>query len=166
VNFDNDLFKACFAGDIATVKKMAKQAEYEKCYQSKVYECIVISLYNNNPHCIELLFPLIQHIVMDDIHVCLLDMAMRNNKKHAFRALVEYNVYGRLNEPLLMHAGRKTTVLDELFEYTNIPDIAEYIELCKELGCKTWQDVNREEEENENSLYSACAFVGTFCSVQ
>lgn len=164
--FETSLFRACFAGDINAVKQAVKQMGDEKRYQSKVYDCIVISLYNNNSHCIELLSPLIKHIVMDDTHVDLLKMVMRNNKKHAFKALVKYNVYGRLNEPLLMHAGRKTTILDEFLEQTDIPDIAKYIELCKELGCKTWQEVKSEEEDKENSLFSIYAFIGAFCSVQ
>ncbi len=164
--FETSLFAACFVGDINMVKQAVKHMRDEKRYQSKVYDCIVISLYNNNSHCIELVTPLIKHIVMDDTHVDLLKMVMRNNKKHAFKALVKYNVYGRLNEPLLMHAGRKTTILDEFLEQTDIPDIAKYIELCKELGCKTWQEVKSEEEDKENSLFSIYAFIGAFCSVQ
>ncbi len=160
------LFSACFVGDINTVKQVVAQMGNEKCYQSKVYDCIVISLYNNNPYSIELLSPLIHHIVMDEMHVDLLKMAMRNNKKHAFRALIQYEVYGRLNDTLLMHAGRKVTVLDELLEQIDISNIAEYIELCKELGCKTWQEVECEEAEKEIGLFSVCAFVSTFCSVQ
>jgi hypothetical protein len=164
--FEIFLFRTCFNGNIDLVKQAAQQMEDEKCYQNKVYDCSVISLYNDNPYCIALLSPLIRHIIVDTMHLDLLKMAMCNNKKQAFRALIENNIYGRLNEPLLIHAGRKVTVLDELLAQRDISNIAEYIELCKELGCKTWQEVECEEAEKENGLFSVCAFLGAFCNVQ
>lgn len=151
------LFKACFDGDIDTVEKLKKTDKSAR----HLHHCIVIAVYNDNPYCIEMLSSEVSDIVHDQLHLDLLRLAMRNNKKRAFKALVENNVYGRLNDPVGIHPGSNTTTLDELLEQKDIPNLQEYIDLYKQLGGRTWQEVKYEEEANKSQL----AFM-TFCPIQ
>jgi hypothetical protein len=156
INFKTFLFGACFDGDVDVVEKLKADSS-----TIQFYDCIVMSVYNDNPYCIAMLSSEVSHIVHDRLHLDLLRLAMCNNKKRAFKALVENNVYGRLNDPMCIRMGYNTTTLDELLEQKDIPDLQEYIDLYKQLGGKTWQEVKYAEDENKSQF----AFM-TFCPIQ
>ena len=144
VSFKYPLFKSCFAGDIGAIRKKIERKKTRGVFS--IEECILIAIHNNNPHCIKELASLVSHIVHDELHLNLILMAIRNNKKHAFKALIENNVYGRLNDPLCIHGGQTTTVLDELFMRGDVANIEEYIGLHQELGGKSWKELGPDDE--------------------
>lgn len=115
-----------------------------------------IAIYNDNAHCIKALSSLkIKHEPNQELHLDLLFMAMKKQKKQAFKALVENNVYGRLDDVHVnyMYGGwTRTTTLDELCKQTDIPNIAEYIALYKELGGKTLREMEYDEDRNNTDF--------------
>jgi hypothetical protein len=161
------LLRACFFGDSITFKLELNKVIDEKmeydglsaydfykriCWvgdQLRIHCCLWIATYNDNPHFIKMLSILENKKDSDPmIHLNLLYMAIRNQKKQAFRALVENNVYGCLNDVRLdlAHGGINATTLDMICKQRNIPHLDEYIALYRELGGRTLQEMGYDEQ--------------------
>ncbi len=189
------LFMACFDGDSDKVKQEldvvvdGKVVEYsndrlkysvsEKVDNVEMHrlcttyalilDCFYIAMYNDNPHCIKVLsFLKNKKEPNQEIHLELLFMAMKKQKKQAFKALVQNNVYGCLKNVHLGRAygGINTTTLDEICKQTDIPNIAEYIALYKELGGKTLQEMGYDEDEDYNDFSHPFSVSTEACNLQ
>ena len=132
----NPLFMACLSGDVDMVKNIVKQW-HEGCREDNVdadiaHDCCYIAMYNDNPHCIQELELLVRRMNVREICSDLLVTAMRHQKKHAFAASVKNNIYGCVKD---------TTTLGEIENQDDIPNLAEYIAIYRELGGKTVQEI-------------------------
>ncbi|HLW73374.1 MAG TPA: hypothetical protein VKR54_04985 [Candidatus Babeliales bacterium] len=143
------LFRACFEGNLDNVNHaldalfiiynyvgVSDPTQGRIAKHENIYNALFMAVYNNNPHCIELLVPHCnKREPAFDVHLNLLFMAMRKQKKHAFKALVQNNVYGCLND--VMFGGTNTTTLDEICKQTDVDHLDKYIARYRKLGGKT-----------------------------
>jgi hypothetical protein len=147
----NPLFMACFSGDVNTIKDIAEQ--WRKVYRidgvdaNIVHDCFYIAMYNDNPHCIEELAPLVRRMGVGEISLDLLVVAMYRQKKRAFKALVKNNVYDCLND---------SRVSGEICKQTDIYNLAEYIAIYR-----------KHHDKNKRNTHSDYRSSGAgHCSVQ
>jgi hypothetical protein len=151
----NALFMACFSGDVDSVKNIVKEwreGHRENNVNADIaHDCCYIAMYNDNPHCIQELEPLVRHMNVREICSDLLVTAMRHQKKHAFAALVKNNIYKCVKD---------TRVLGEIENQADIPNYAEYMALYIKYG----NDHTAQEMEYHDC--SGPAWLHYLCSVQ
>lgn len=163
-----DLFTACFTGNPEKIKQALDTlfiihnyvglSDQIAMYEN-IYNALFIAVYNNNPYCIELLAPHCnKRKLAQEVHLNLLFMAMKKQKKHAFKALVQNNVYGCLNDVRLNRAwgSINTTTLDEICKQTDVHNLNAYIAMYRELGGKTLVELRYNPNTNYGDTPESC----------